>query len=323
MPVLHARNDAAFAGALTIGYHPGAWGHAIPPAASIFGSSTTTMTTACIAGKAVHFRKDGMYEGSAEMWWVGEGQMGLGKAGQWELEGGVTIGAPMASNADNGTDTVTALQEYYHEKAKILAPEYDQCGMVIVQILERSDPWPSRVATARAVELLAPSSTTKEVEPFFKFLIQDEALGDREPDVRRGMLSVGTTTVDLHGASCISSLIAMFEDHMSNPSPSTEAGNYLTEAVVILFGRVARHLDPSETRIPTIVDRLVEALKTPTEQVQITVSDCLSPLVRLIRLKPPHRRFGECPEVRYSSRRCVWLAGVIKGTGIAGLKELM
>ncbi|SJL18209.1 uncharacterized protein ARMOST_21787 [Armillaria ostoyae] len=304
------------------------------------------------SGKGGSFRRDGMYEGSAEMRWVGEGQMGLGKAGQWELEGGVTIGAPMASNADNGSlaavrhdelqllvqsedvhDAVQAIislsiagkghmyeGEYYHEKAKILAPEYDQCGIVIVQILERSDPWPSRVATARAVELLAPSSTTKEVEPFFKFLIQDEALGDREPDVRRGMLSAGTTIVDLHGASCISSLIAMLEDHMSNPSPSTEAGDYLTEAVVILFGRVARHLDPSGTRIPTIVDRLVEALKTPTEQVQITVSDCLSPLVRLIRLKPPHRRFGECPEVRYSSRRCVWLAGVIKGTGIAGLK---
>ncbi len=79
--------------------------------------------------------------------------------------------------------------------------------------------------------------------------------------------------------------------------PSTEAGDYLTEAVVILFGRVTRHLDPSETRIPTIVDKLVEALKTPAEQVQITVSDCLSPLVRLIRLKLPHRRLSECPEL--------------------------
>lgn len=66
--------------------------------------------------------------------------------------------------------------------------------------------------------------------------------------------------------------------------PSTEGGDYLTEAVVILFGRVTRHVDPSETRISTIVDRLVEALKTPAEQVQITVSDCLSPLVRLIWL---------------------------------------
>ncbi|PBK90411.1 ARM repeat-containing protein [Armillaria gallica] len=224
-------------------------------------------------------------------------------------------------------DTVTTLQEYYREKAKILAPEYDQYGMVIAQSLDRSDPWPSRVATARAFELLAPSFTKAEVEPFFKFLIQDEALGDREPDVRRGMLSAGTTIIDLHGASCISSLIAMFEDHLSSPSPSTEAGDYIKEAVVILFGRVARHLDPSDARIPTIVDRLVEALKTPAEQVQIAVSDCLSPLVRLMRPKLPSLVNNLIDDLanapKYAARRgaAYGLAGVIKGTGIAGMKE--
>ncbi len=199
--------------------------------------------------------------------------------------------------------------------------------MVIAQSLDRSDPWPSRVATACAFELLAPSFTKAEVEPFFKFLIQDEALGDREPDVRRGMLSAGTTIIDLHGASCISSLIAMFEDHLSSPSPSTEAGDYIKEAVVILFGRVARHLDPSDPRIPTIVDRLVEALKTPAEQVQIAVSDCLSPLVRLMRPKLPSLVNNLIDDLanapKYAARRgaAYGLAGVIKGTGIAGMKE--
>ncbi|KAK0212097.1 armadillo-type protein [Desarmillaria ectypa] len=224
-------------------------------------------------------------------------------------------------------ETVTALQEYYREKAKILAPEYDQYGMVIAQSLDRSDPWPSRVATARAFELLAPSFTNAEVEPFFNFLIQDEALGDREPDVRRGMLSAGTTIIDLHGASCISSLIAMFEGHLSRASPSTEAGDHIKEAVVILFGRVARHLDPSDPRIPTIVDRLVEALKTPAEQVQIAVSDCLSPLVRLMRPKLPLLVDNLIDDLanasKYAARRgaAYGLAGVVKGTGIAGMKE--
>ncbi|KAK0468862.1 armadillo-type protein [Armillaria novae-zelandiae] len=206
-------------------------------------------------------------------------------------------------------DTVNALQEYYREKAKILAPEYDQ------------------YQAARAFELLAPSFTNAEVGPFFKFLIQDEALGDREPDVRRGMLSAGTTIIDLHGASCISSLIAMFEGHLSSPSPSTETGDYIKEAVVILFGRVARHLDPSDPRIPTIVDRLVEALKTPAEQVQIAVSDCLSPLVRLMRPKLPSLVDNLIDDLanapKYAARRgaAYGLAGVIKGTGIAGMKE--
>ncbi|KAG7441044.1 ARM repeat-containing protein [Guyanagaster necrorhizus] len=224
-------------------------------------------------------------------------------------------------------DTVIALQEYYREKAKILAPEYDQYGMVIAQSLDRSDPWPSRVATARAFELLASSFTKAEVEPFFKFLIQDEALGDREPDVRRGMLSAGTTIIDLHGASCISSLIAMFEGHLSSPSLSTEAGDHIKEAVVILFGRVARHLDRADLRIPKIVDRLIGALKTPAEQVQIAVSDCLSPLVRLMRPKLPFLVDSLIEDLanasKYAARRgaAYGLAGVIKGTGIAGMKE--
>ncbi|PBK80431.1 hypothetical protein ARMGADRAFT_1092223 [Armillaria gallica] len=177
-------------------------------------------------------------------------------------------------------DTVTALQEYYREKAKILAPEYDQYGMVIVQSLDRSDPWRSRVAI-------------------------DEALGDREPDVRRGMLSAGTTIIDLHGASWY------IESHRYRSSS----------------GRVAHHLDPSDTRIPTFVDRLVEALKTPVEQVQIAVSDCLSPLVRLMQPKLPSLVNNLIDDLtnapKYVARRGAadGLAGVIKGTGIAGMKE--
>ena len=56
-------------------------------------------------------------------------------------------------------------------------------------------------------------------------------------------------------------------------------GDYIQESVVVLFGRLARHLDASDARIPTVVDKLVDALSTPAEQVQIAVSECLAPLV--------------------------------------------
>ncbi|KAG7450181.1 ARM repeat-containing protein [Guyanagaster necrorhizus] len=93
----------------------------------------------------------------------------------------------------------------------------------------------------------------------------------------------------------------MFEGYLGSPSPSTEA-------VVLLFGRVARHLDRADPRIPKIVDRLIEALKTPAEQVQIAVSDCLSPLVTdLVNASKYAARRGAA----YGS------TGVIKGTGIA------
>ncbi|RDB20660.1 eIF-2-alpha kinase activator gcn1 [Hypsizygus marmoreus] len=225
------------------------------------------------------------------------------------------------------SNTVNTLQDFYREKAKILAPEFDQYGMVIAQSLDRSDPWAARLATALAFELLSPSFTPSDVEPFFRFLIQDQALGDRTPDVRRGMLKAGTTIIDQHGAERLAALISLFENHLAQPSPATETDDHIKEAVIILFGRVARHLDPTDARIPTSVDRLVDALKTPSEQVQIAVSDCLSPLVRLMRPRLPHLVDGLMDDLmnapKYAIRRgaAYGLAGVLKGTGIAGMKE--
>ncbi|KAF7965509.1 hypothetical protein HWV62_43100 [Athelia sp. TMB] len=211
--------------------------------------------------------------------------------------------------------------------AKILAPEFDQYGMVIANSLDRSDPWSTRLAISRTFELMAPSVTSSEVDQLFTFFINDEALGDRAPDVRRGMLNAGSAIIDLHGATRLAALIAMFEVHLKGVTPSTETGDHIKEAVVILFGRVARHLDATDPRIPNIVDRLVEALKTPAEQVQIAVSDCLAPLIKLMRSRTPQLVEGLLGELsgapKYAARRgaAYGLAGVIKGTGIAGMKE--
>jgi hypothetical protein len=155
--------------------------------------------------------------------------------------------------------------------------------MVITQSLDRSDPWTARLAIARTFEHLAPFFLDSGLESFFNFSIKDQALGDRAPDVRRGMLSACTSIIDLHGARRLAALIQIFEDHLAQQGLSSETDDYIKEAVVILFGRVARHLEASDKRIPDIVDRLVDALKTPAEQVQMAVSECLSPLVKLMR----------------------------------------
>ncbi|KAG1831619.1 armadillo-type protein [Suillus variegatus] len=223
--------------------------------------------------------------------------------------------------------TIAALEDFYREKAKILAPEFDQYGMVIASSLDRSDPWATRVAVALAFEHLAPSFTEDQVEPFFVFLIKDEALGDRSSDVRRGMLRAGTAVIDIHGSKRLAGLLSTFEEHLGGPSAANETGDQIKEAVVILFGRVARHLDASDTRIPSIVDRLVEALKTPAEQVQIAVSDCLVPLVKLmgpgVRTLVDHLFEELFDGSKYASRRgaAYGLAGTIKGLGIGAMKE--
>jgi len=203
-----------------------------------------------------------------------------------------------------------------------------QQGILISQSLERVDPWPARLATARTFELLAPSFIDTEVEPFIKFLVDEKALGDREAQVRRGMLSAGTRVVDLLGGRHLPTLITIFEEHLSKASSASETEDQIKEAVVILFGRLARHLDAQGKRLPDIVNRLVEALKTPAEQVQIAVSDCLSPLVLLISGPRLQKLVTDLFEElfdspKYATRRgaAYGLAGVIKGTGISGMKE--
>jgi hypothetical protein len=199
--------------------------------------------------------------------------------------------------------------------------------MLVASSLERADPWPTRVAIARAFEQTTPFFPDSNVAPFFQFLIEDEALGDRVPEVRRGMLHAGTTVIDSHGSSHLPALITMFEEHLSQSSPATETGDQIKEAVVILFGRLAQHLGASDPRIPSIVNRLVEALKTPSEQVQTAVSDCLSPLVKVMgsELEPlVDKLIDELFNAsKYGVRRgaAYGLAGIVKGTGIGGMKK--
>lgn len=199
--------------------------------------------------------------------------------------------------------------------------------MLVEQSLDRTDPWQARSAVSETFQMLSPSFTEGSIVPFFNFLINDEALGDRSTEVRRGMLDAGTAVIDIHGKSELAELIGIFEGHLSSSHPASETADFIQEAVVILIGRVARHLEPTDPRLPTIEARLVEALKTPSEQVQVAVADCLAPLVRITKDSVPtlvEQLLEELFNVpKYAARRgaAYGLAGVIKGIGIAGIKE--
>lgn len=199
--------------------------------------------------------------------------------------------------------------------------------MLIEHSLDRLDPWLARNAVADTFEHLAEDFTENEVVPFFDFLIRDEALGDRNAEVRRGILNAGTTVIDKHGKSCLPQLISMFESHLGQQAPTSETADYIREAVVILFGRLARHLNPTDPRIPLIVNRLIDALKTPSEVVQSAVADCLAPLVKSMKnnAAPLVSQLLEdlTHAPKYAERRgaAYGLAGAIQGRGISGLRE--
>lgn len=107
-------------------------------------------------------------------------------------------------------------------------------GMVILETLNREDPWESRVAIALAIQKMAPQLSTAQVEPVFTFLINEQALGDRHGAVRRAMLDAGIAILDLHGGECIASLMKTLEDYLATAKSTTEAEDYIKEAVVIV-----------------------------------------------------------------------------------------
>ncbi|KAK4705757.1 hypothetical protein P7C70_g456, partial [Phenoliferia sp. Uapishka_3] len=214
----------------------------------------------------------------------------------------------------------------YHDKNKLLLPRYDQFGMVIEESLTAEDPWKTRVALATTLKLVAAHFAVADVAAFFDLLIVGEALGDRSQAVRSEMLEAAIVVIDLHGKENLQTLIATFETFLERPS-GDQVQDYITEALVILFGRLARHLEPTDPRVAAVIGRLVDALRTPSEVVQVAVCDCLPALIRVIGDDVPPlvdqllSDLFQAP--KYAERRgaAYGLAGVVRGRGLSSLKE--
>ena len=104
----------------------------------------------------------------------------------------------------------------------------------------------------------------------------------------------------------------------------------MRKGVVLFMGTTGRFLDPNDSRLTPIVMTLVDALKIPSEQVQKTVSKCLSALMKVMKQGSEFDEgraiiialIHQCTKGdTYGTRRgAAWgLAGVTKGLGIACL----
>lgn len=102
-----------------------------------------------------------------------------------------------------------------------------------------------------------------------------------------------------------------------------------TGAAVFLSG-MAQHLAKEDPKITEIVELLKDILRTPSEVVQVTASEALTPLAPKIAVDPDNMAAlvqyflaalteGET----FGARRgaAFGLAGLVKGTGISALKK--
>ncbi|KAI9811171.1 MAG: translational activator of GCN4 [Pycnora praestabilis] len=222
-------------------------------------------------------------------------------------------------------DILSRLQELYRERARPRIPERDEYGMP--RKVDLTDPWEARNGFALAFKELAMGFQEPYLTSFLLFLINEGPLGDPDTRVRGEMLDAATTIIGAHGQDKVEELMKTFELTLQAPDQSSETFDRVNEAVIILYGALARHLDAGDGRVSEVVGRLLATLSTPSETVQYAVAECLPPLIRSSSQNTPdyvQRMLDQLfQSKKYAARRgaAYGLAGIVKGKGISALRD--
>lgn len=224
------------------------------------------------------------------------------------------------------TDSVLEfLKESYRTEAQPLAPKRNKFG--IVQKGELVDQWERRSGLALAFKELASVMSADALVPFMKFLVSDGALSDRADVVRSEMVEAGTAIVATRGKECLEPLMVLFETVLQGPDKATQEADWVNEAVIVLYGSLARHLPDGDERTGNVIQKLLDTLSTPSEPVQYAVANCLPPLVRPASIEAGPYINGLLDQLfqskKFAARRgaAYGLAGIVKGKGVAALRQ--
>ncbi|KAK4442659.1 translational activator GCN1 [Podospora aff. communis PSN243] len=217
------------------------------------------------------------------------------------------------------------LRTSYIELAKPRKPQLDEFGMP--KKMDLSDPWEARHGIALAFQEIAPQLKLAQLDPFFNFLIENGPLGDQNATVRSQMLEAANAAIEKHGKTILDKLMKTFERTLEAPDKGSEAADRVNEAVIIMYGALARHLKPGDAKIPVVIDRLLATLSTPSETVQYAVAECLPPLVRTCGDKSS-KYFDRIMDTLLTSKKyaeqrgaAYGLAGLVLGRGVGVLRE--
>jgi hypothetical protein len=232
----------------------------------------------------------------------------------------VTILSEDSSNVKN---ILEQLLELYKEKTEMIPPVLDQFEREVVPAI---DPWEPRRGVAITISKIAQFYDLETVEKVMQFMVSS-GLRDRSEIVHKEMLASSLAIVDIHGKESVATLLPVFEDFLDK-APNNSQFDNIRMAVVILMGSLARHLDKEDSRIEPIVQRLLGALSTPSQQVQEAVANCIPHLIPSVKDQAPEivkKLMNQLVKSdKYGERRgaAYGIAGLVKGLGILSLKQL-
>ncbi|POM68471.1 Translational activator GCN1 [Phytophthora palmivora] len=212
----------------------------------------------------------------------------------------------------------------------------------------------------KAAEVAGPDAMSSANTMVLLTFVMEHGLGDPNSKVRAQMRKTGVQAVaSLGGGANTAPLLEMFERFLETTAPPTattvkrstgkkpKVGTHLAaqeedmleqskqalsiydhqrEGVVVCLGSLAKHMAPTDPKVSSIVDSLIEALDIPSESVQRSVATCLSPLMgavkdrstsildNLLKRVTEGETFGERMGAAYG------VSAVVKGLGISALK---
>lgn len=224
-------------------------------------------------------------------------------------------------------NTLSELIDLYNVKKNPPPAILDKFGLVVKSSTEQRDTWEERSTIALTLKLLGPLFTNSSIEKMFRFLVDGEALGDKEDLVRQELQEAGVEVINLHGFENVETLIPIFEANLAAKDQHSRIQDNIKECVIILYGALARHLESSDSRLEIIVERLIKTLDTPSEDVQFAVSECIAPLVSSFESKLPEYFDLLLDKLydgkKFASRRgaAYGISGLVKGAGIKSLSK--
>lgn len=217
------------------------------------------------------------------------------------------------------------IYEAYVELAKPRVQELDRFGMP--KKMDLSDPWEARHGHALTFKEIAAYFPKPQLESFFAFLIEKGPLADQNETVRSQMLDAAIQAIDMHGRGILDRLMKSFEKTLESSSKKSAKDDLVNEAVVIMYGALARHLKKADSKLPVVIDRLLLTLSTPSESVQMAIAECLPPLVETsgdkstIYIKKVIDTLLSKPGYAAQRGAAYGLAGLVKGRGVDVLRS--
>eukprot|EP00884_Botryococcus_braunii_P017378 jgi/Botrbrau1/4323/Bobra.0232s0015.1 len=207
-------------------------------------------------------------------------------------------------------------------------PDAEQGALeAVVEVYSSGNPG-TRTGAALALRACAACWTGGRVQAALDFLLA-RGLADPDDAVRNYMVEAGVELLNAHGREGAQLMLPLLEGYLDKRKvEDEETYDRVRTGAVVFLGTLARHLQPSDPKVRSILATLMEVLTTPSGEVQRAVSDCLSPLMpavsgdrayveSLIKLLLQRLTKGSS----YGDRRgaAYGLAGIVKGLGISSL----